>query len=707
MGGQGGRVFGRYRLLRPVASDAVTTTYFATAGRTPPRARSSGTGHYAVRIAEQTEPDDRRASDVAQQFLSEARRAGTVDHPTVIRPLDMGLIDGCAFVVTPFIRAVPLGEWLAHGGTADPSVALAMFAQLAGGLDAAHRAGVVHGALNPCTIWVGPSAGGGGAYVAYLMGFGVSTLLREHIAAAPPGPPAEDVLYVAPELLRGEPVTGACDQYALACAVHHTLAGHPPFERETRSKLFGAHLLAPAPEIDVGRVPAATRGALLRALSKEPGERYPTCGALVHDALPDGQADPPPIAGRAGVRATVRHAGAPRAAVAVGPRAWWSLALVLLVVAAAGVWLALRLGGPQPDGATTQVSARAETGQPDVGRPAWSVPVTTTAVTQLTVLDDAVVAVDQHGVTALEAGDGSVRWKRDTGGTVEVVVGAGVLAYGAPSLTAVDHDTGAVRWVAESAGSTRSLTAAGRTIVGVRGDAARSEVVAVGDEGDERWRVRVAGAGNDGNAVSERGGGAATHVAAAASDDQVFLLHGTRLGAVDPSTATRIGADGDVVGGDQRSWRREVDGAWPVVTAVDGGVIVATAGGSVCRYAADDGSADWCERVPGLETEQPRLFAVGDRLVVATSAAVVALDGASGTRDWQVAPGSATNQVAASASWVAIADGAAVRVLDTASGAVALESPDVGKVTALALDSGRLFVATVGGDLLRVDLHRR
>lgn len=313
-GGEAG--FGRYRLLRVIATDAVSTTYFATINGDHGRLRTSGGDHFAVRIGDPVDANDEHAVDTARLYLSEAQRAGVVDHPTVVRPRDLGMINGRPYVATPFVRAVPLRELLAHEGTVNHSAVLAMFAQLAGALDAAHRAGVVHGALSPHTIWVGPSAGAGVAYVVYLTGFGTARLLRERMAVTPGDDPVDDVLYVSPEQLRGDPASGASDQYALACAVYHTLIGRPPYARGTRAKLYGAHLLAPPPTLlaaDPGS-PAVTSAALARGMAKDPVSRFPSCGALIHEALPAGQEAPPGPA---------TAPGSPRRRGFLRPARWW------------------------------------------------------------------------------------------------------------------------------------------------------------------------------------------------------------------------------------------------------------------------------------------------------------------------------------------------------------------------------------------------
>lgn len=336
MSGEGGTLFGRYRLLRVIAGDAVSKTYLATSDSGPRRSRTSGGHHFAVRIVDPVNPNDEHAVDTARTFLSEAQKAGVVDHPTVVRPYDLGIVERRPYIATPFVRAVPLGELLAHGGTINQSAALAMFAQLAGALDVAHRAGVVHGALSPHTIWVGPSTGEGTPYVAYLMGFGTATLLRDRMAAAPRGDLVDDVLYVSPEQLRGEPVTGASDQYALACAVYHTVAGAPPYQRETRAKLYGAHLLAPPPTLsgEDPSIAAVTSAAVERAMAKDPASRFPSCGAMIHEALPAGH-DAPAITNGARLGQRSTRPDARRRSLAL---------LALFVMFAAGAfWALLRM----------------------------------------------------------------------------------------------------------------------------------------------------------------------------------------------------------------------------------------------------------------------------------------------------------------------------------------------------------------------------
>jgi serine/threonine-protein kinase len=84
--------------------------------------------------------------------------------------------------------------------------------------------------------------------------------------------------YLAPEQIDGGTIDGRIDQYALACVVHHCLAGVPPFERDSDLAVLQAHLKDPAPHITLLRpdLPAALEHVLGRAMAKDPADRFPT-----------------------------------------------------------------------------------------------------------------------------------------------------------------------------------------------------------------------------------------------------------------------------------------------------------------------------------------------------------------------------------------------------------------------------------------------
>lgn len=712
--------FGRYRLLRPLSTDAVSSTWFATV-TSPGTVASQDGEHFTIRILRPVAAGDERALDMARSALSAAQRAGAVDHPAIVRPHDLGILDGHPFVVTPFLRAVPLGDLLTHGGTITESAALSMFAQVAGGLDAAHRAGIVHAALSPRTIWVGPSSGEGAAYVAYVTGFGGAAALHDHLASQPRGPVLDDILYVAPEQVRGNRATAASDQYALACALWHTLAGRPPFQREDRAKLLGAHLLTAPPGLgDAGTaVSSAAVDAVRRGMAKHPDDRYPSCGELVHDALPSSssssssaeqtrRATRPLGSGRRGARHERLRPVTATVSSAVRRRRWAPLTTAAIVVGLAGVllWSLVR---PMPaatsETAVTPSEPASAVGTGRVADPAdapvvddavaWSSSVLPRAVRTIAVAGGAAVASGVDGLAAVELDDGSTRWSADL--PVEEVTFVGTVVVSAEnSLQAVSLATGELQWRREgSMAPTRSLHAGDGVAVGLGDSAMASGVVAVGaGDGATIWRAPTP-------TPTQR----SARMVAATAGAVTYVLDGVTLIATTvPDDAAVTSAQPDSAVAPTR-WRETVDDPWPLLAADADAAVIATTAGQVCLYDADDGRLRWCEDVPGVDVEQPRLLLAGDAVVTTTSEVVAVLDGQSGAPVWSQAPGSPSNRVAAGEAAVAVSDGGGiVRLLDTTTGALIREVGDLGDVTALTVAGGDVYVGAADGTLTRIRL---
>jgi Protein kinase domain/WD domain, G-beta repeat len=100
--------------------------------------------------------------------------------------------------------------------------------------------------------------------------------------------------YTSPEQARGLAVDGRADQYALACVAWQLLTGTVPFQRDQGLAVLLAHLSEPPPPLAALRpgLPAAAGQVLARAMAKDPGERYPSCGEFA-GALRDALALPP------------------------------------------------------------------------------------------------------------------------------------------------------------------------------------------------------------------------------------------------------------------------------------------------------------------------------------------------------------------------------------------------------------------------------
>jgi serine/threonine protein kinase len=207
------------------------------------------------------------------RFLREPRLAASLDHASVVPIYQAGERDGHLYLAMRFVEGSDLGNVLERQETLSPERALAILAQIAGALDAAHRRGLVHRDVKPANVLLDEEEH------AYLTDFGITKRLGG--ASTDTGRVVGTLDYLAPEQIRGEGVDPRTDCYALACVLHECLAGAPPFRRDTEAETLWAHIQEEPPSLPAH---PTLDPVLRRGLAKERGGRHPTCGALIEAA---------------------------------------------------------------------------------------------------------------------------------------------------------------------------------------------------------------------------------------------------------------------------------------------------------------------------------------------------------------------------------------------------------------------------------------
>jgi serine/threonine protein kinase/tetratricopeptide (TPR) repeat protein len=224
-------------------------------------------------------------SSFRQMFLDESILAASLDHPHVVPVYDAGEVEEILYMAMRYVPGSDLQGMIRREGRLSPHASVMILEQVAGALDAAHAAGLVHRDVKPSNVLI---AGGHGAEQplhAWLGDFGLSRRVADP-AEQTTERPLGTVHYVAPEQIRGDAVDHRADIYSLGCLLFQCLTGSVPFAHSSVPSVLYAHLEAPIPTVsDLGLgLPAALDEVVAWALAKAPDDRPQSATALAHAA---------------------------------------------------------------------------------------------------------------------------------------------------------------------------------------------------------------------------------------------------------------------------------------------------------------------------------------------------------------------------------------------------------------------------------------
>lgn len=220
-------------------------------------------------------------AEFRERFVDEARNTAAIDHPNIVPLYDFGEVDGMHYLGMRLVDGADLAS-LISDGPMRPERAVSLLEQVADALDTLHRRGLVHLDVKPANVLVTKRES-----------------MREHVYVADFGLTRRgatghrtrggDFLgsptYAAPEHLRGEPLDGRTDQYALACVLFACLTGRPPFPGDVQTVIKGHLNLAPPSAVRVvPSLPQAIDVVLARGMAKDPARRYDSCVSLLEAA---------------------------------------------------------------------------------------------------------------------------------------------------------------------------------------------------------------------------------------------------------------------------------------------------------------------------------------------------------------------------------------------------------------------------------------
>jgi serine/threonine protein kinase len=244
------------------------------------------------------------SSDAHERFLREARMATKVQHPNVATLYDFSALpDGSHYMVWEFIEGQNLAQVLKQRGTLAPRHAVRIAIQALAGLEAIHRAGIVHRDISPENLMI-THAGEGSEFVK-IIDLGVAKAAESDVAMTQTGMFVGKFRYASPDHLgfvpAGERIDGRADLYSLGVVLFEMLTGRPPFEATSPHEYIIHHSrdeYASSPDLDRITGNPTLQNVLARALDRDRNKRFATARefsdalAAIEATLPD---EPPAI----------------------------------------------------------------------------------------------------------------------------------------------------------------------------------------------------------------------------------------------------------------------------------------------------------------------------------------------------------------------------------------------------------------------------
>jgi predicted Ser/Thr protein kinase len=233
-------------------------------------------------------PEIGLSAAAAERFKREAQTAASLDHPNIIPVYRVGQFGGLFHIAMKFVEGRSLDVILEAQGALPVPVTLAVLRGAARGLAFANERGIVHRDVKAANILIDTDGR------VMVSDFGVA-LRASDVTLTAAGTLIGTPAYMSPEQCSGRRAGPQSDQYSLAVAAFQMLAGSTPFHSDTLAGIIQHHFFTPPPDLRIARqdVPAALLDLVARALSKNPGDRFPSTtdmlGAI--EAIPFSEAD--------------------------------------------------------------------------------------------------------------------------------------------------------------------------------------------------------------------------------------------------------------------------------------------------------------------------------------------------------------------------------------------------------------------------------
>ncbi len=263
---------GRYVIQRRIGRGAMGAVYL---GKDPRINRA-----VAIKVIPiEKEFEDEELKEARLRFYGEAESAGRLTHPNIITVYDAGEDKGLAYIAMEYVPGIPLRDFTDPKRLLAPKRALELCASTAEALDYAHNQGVIHRDIKPANLLYNPKDGS-----LKISDFGVARMTDNNRTKT--GIVLGTPMYMSPEQLGAEDLTGLSDLFSLGVTLYELLVGEVPFKASNIAVLMTKITTEDPSPVSSRRtgIPPSVDAVLAKALAKQPENRF-SCGAEMAIAL--------------------------------------------------------------------------------------------------------------------------------------------------------------------------------------------------------------------------------------------------------------------------------------------------------------------------------------------------------------------------------------------------------------------------------------
>src|ERR1700719_4104506 len=255
---------GRYRVISRLGSGGMAEVYLAQdqlLGR-----------EVAVKVLHHHFAEDQGSVEPSRR---EASSAAGLSHPNIVGIFDRGEWDGTYYIAMEYVAGRSLKSIVREGGPLEPAAAIDIVVQILRAAQFAHKRGVIHRDLKPHNVIIDDEGR------ARVTDFGIARAGASDMTLT--GSIMGTAQYLSPEQAQGYPVSAASDLYSIGVVLYELLTGVVPFEGESAVAIaFKQVSAAPRPPSELNpALPASLDAVVLRALAKDPAQRYADAGELI------------------------------------------------------------------------------------------------------------------------------------------------------------------------------------------------------------------------------------------------------------------------------------------------------------------------------------------------------------------------------------------------------------------------------------------